>query len=509
MVMRKKRKIQDIEEFFERKLITGLITKTEFIEQALPMLDISLIEPEELRLIASWCAGYYQEYRRAPGQEIESLFMEQLKAERINKAEAQYIEEVLSSLSDEYEQEDSLDTNYLLDQTKKYIRTRKLTIIGEDVLRLVRRGEVLQAEGLIRSFDYVIGDPEQHKSVVKTGTELLDMEIPEPVWAVPGLIPAGATLLAGKSKIGKSFLILNMAVEMVRGGMVLGRIKSEPTGVLYLALEDPDWRVQKRLNDMEVDREEIEQLYIATTWPRGPEGIAKLDTFLKEKPNVKVVFVDVLEKFRSQGRGDDDNYRAAYQAVSLIKELADKHGITIIVAHHTRKAKSTDYLDTVLGSTGLVGAADTALVMERKRGNNNAVLFITGRDVEDQCLALSRSYKHGWRLLDDSVKVEEFEQTPERQELIQILRERGKPVQLKDLSMAVGKSESNVRGLLKKLIDEEIVCQPEYGKYATSITKELEDKDKRRCIPKGAVLRNIEKQLAEKQQNENHLVQIV
>ncbi len=502
-MIRRKQKLQNSEEFFERKLVIGLITSTEFIERVLPVLDISLLESDEFRLVARWCGGYFQKYRQAPGREIESIFMEQLKAQRLSKANAKYIEEMLASLSDEYEQQDDFNIDYLVDQTKEHIQARKLTLMGEDFLGLVRRGEYDKAEGLIRSFDYVMGDPEQHTSVVRTGTELLDMHIQEPKWTVPGLIPAGLTILAGKSKIGKSFLILNMAVEMVRGGKVLGKIQSAPMAALYLALEDPDWRVQKRLNDMAVEREEIEQLFISTTWLRGPVGVANLDAFLQKNPKVKVVFVDVLEKFRDIGRGEDENYRAAYQVISLIKALADKHGIAIVVAHHARKAKSADDLDIVLGSTGFVAAADTILVMKRARGENNAALFVTGRDVEEQYLSLSRSRKHGWRLLDQNVDVKEFEQTPERQALIRILRERRKPVQLKDLAREVGKSESNVRGLLKKLIDEEMVYQPEYGMYSIAYNEELNDKDKRRCIPKGAVIRNAKKQMPEKLQNED------
>ncbi len=57
-------------------------------------------------------------------------------------------------------------------------------------------------------------------------------------WMVPGLLPDGLTLLAGKPKMGKSWLALELAIAVATGGVALGQIPVEPGDVLYLALED-------------------------------------------------------------------------------------------------------------------------------------------------------------------------------------------------------------------------------------------------------------------------------
>jgi len=55
----------------------------------------------------------------------------------------------------------------------------------------------------------------------------------------------------------------------------------------------------------------------------------------------------------------------------------------MLVIHHTRKLGSEDWLDTIGGSTGLSGAADTLMVLKRERGQADAFLLGSGRDIAD------------------------------------------------------------------------------------------------------------------------------
>src|SRR5882762_5639351 len=66
-------------------------------------------------------------------------------------------------------------------------------------------------------------------------------------YAVPELLPMGLIILAGKQKIGKSWLDLNLGIAIATGGIALSKWKCEQGDVLYLALEDNDRRMQTRL----------------------------------------------------------------------------------------------------------------------------------------------------------------------------------------------------------------------------------------------------------------------
>lgn len=75
---------------------------------------------------------------------------------------------------------------------------------------------------------------------------LLTSDWPEPRWAIPDLLPAGLTNAAGRPKVGKSWLLLQIALSVATGGIALGR-RVEKGAVLYLALEDPPRRLAERM----------------------------------------------------------------------------------------------------------------------------------------------------------------------------------------------------------------------------------------------------------------------
>ena len=82
-------------------------------------------------------------------------------------------------------------------------------------------------------------------STLRDGAWLDRQEFPPLAYAVPGLVPEGSVLLVGPPKIGKSWLVLTIALAAASGGKALGLdIPKRP--VLYLALEDGDRRLQDR-----------------------------------------------------------------------------------------------------------------------------------------------------------------------------------------------------------------------------------------------------------------------
>src|SRR5262245_7648782 len=81
-----------------------------------------------------------------------------------------------------------------------------------------------------------------------TSAETLQhMTFPAIKYVVPGVIVEGLTLLAGKPKVGKSWLLLHAAIAVARGGFTLGDIHCIEGDVLYCALEDNLRRLQSRM----------------------------------------------------------------------------------------------------------------------------------------------------------------------------------------------------------------------------------------------------------------------
>lgn len=278
---------------------------------------------------------------------------------------------------------------------------------------------------------------------------LLATDLPAPRWAIPGLIPEGLSLLVGSPKAGKSWLTLSLAVSVAGGHDALGHIPVPVGEVHLLALEDTARRLQQRLRSVLGDRPAPSGLRISTEWDRADEGgLAALDQMLGAHPATSLVIIDVLARFRGAASSKDGSaYTADYQSLVGLKRLADKHGTSVVVVHHVRKAGSEDFVATVSGTNGLAGAADAILALRRPRTEADGVLSITGRDVEEVEHALT--FDEGtWTLLAGPGS--EWAISSERRRVLQLLREHGAQTP-KSVAVSLGLSHPNAKQLLRRM----------------------------------------------------------
>lgn len=227
--------------------------------------------------------------------------------------------------------------------------------------------------------------------------DLMRRDIPAPKWAVPGILSEGLSILAGKPKLGKSWVSLNLAITLAAGGMALQSTRVIAGDVLYLALEDRLRRIQDRSRKVlgGLGMAASARLHVAVEWPRmGAGGLEALSEWIVAAEAPRLVIVDVWQKFRPPSRTTGNQYEVDYEAGGAIKRLADEHGISVLILHHCKKAAADDVVDEISGTLGLAGSADGLLVLHRVRGENEATLNVTGRDVDDQKLALTFDPDH-------------------------------------------------------------------------------------------------------------------
>ena len=198
-------------------------------------------------------------------------------------------------------------------------------------------------------------------------------------FVIDGLIAQGLYILAGAPKVGKSWLALDMCLSIAKGEKILGLKTSQGTA-LYLCLEDSYARIQNRL--YELTDEPTEMLYFSVmSDPIGGGLEEQIEGFMSEHRDLKIVFIDTLQMVRSD---TDSSYGSDYKDLSVLKALADKLEIAIIVVHHARKCKDSDPFNMISGSTGISGCVDGSMVLiETKRGSRNAKLYCVGRDIEN------------------------------------------------------------------------------------------------------------------------------
>lgn len=149
-----------------------------------------------------------------------------------------------------------------------------------------------------------------------------------------------------------------------------------------------------------------------------PNGLVEqIEQFLKEHPQTRLIVIDTLQRIRTVGN-DANPYASDYRDIGVLKALADKHRIAILLVHHLRKMNDDDPMNMISGTTGLSGATDSNFVLRKsKRRENTATLYCTGRDIPYRELALEFDGEdHVWKLLSD-----DCEQTKQPNERILFL----------------------------------------------------------------------------------------
>ena len=228
---------------------------------------------------------------------------------------------------------------------------------------------------------------------------------------IDGLLCSGTYLFVGAPKMGKSFLMAQLAYHVSLGRPLWGYNVRQGT-VLYLALEDEYRRLQERLFRM-FGVEGSDELHFATSVKQLGGGLQEqLDRFVRDHPNTKLIIIDTLQKVRESG-GDRYSYANDYDIVGQLKNFADQRSICLLLVHHTRKQQADDKFDMISGTNGLLGAADGAFMLQKeKRTGNAATLDVSGRDQQDQKLHLVRNpEKLIWEL--ESVETELWKEPPD------------------------------------------------------------------------------------------------
>jgi hypothetical protein len=222
-----------------------------------------------------------------------------------------------------------------------------------------------------------------------TADQLMAKTFEPRIWIVERLITTGLTILSGAPKIGKSWLMLSLAEAVSTGGNFLSEFKARRETILHLALEETERSIYERRKSLGFNSGS-KNIIITTQWESGTDGLA---AYLREHRSIKLVIIDTLQKFFPDIE-DINDYAGTVKPLSKLKKIADNLDIAILAVHHAKKggqgknSKVNDWMDNSLGSQGIVGTADSTLVLQRdikETGDrlNTGKLYATGRSIRD------------------------------------------------------------------------------------------------------------------------------
>jgi hypothetical protein len=315
-------------------------------------------------------------------------------------------------------------------------------------------------------------------SVIRNGPWLDEQVFPEPAWVVPGILPEGCCILTGHPKIGKSFLVLAIALAAADGGQILG-ISVEQRPVLYLALEDTDRRIQERARHL-MDDEPLPAEFYYVTRENQAVSVGRAQDWLRDNEGRKpLVIVDTLEKVR--GRRGANAYHDDYQAGTDLQALLAPGGAVIAVHHNRKNESSDDFLDDVSGTLGLTGSMDTIINLKRKRTEKNGTLSITGRDVDEMIYEVTFSETGRWEAGGSDLGEAARKATEGRlgKPMLQVVAavEQLKTALANEVAIVCEIPESTARKYLSRLCERGLIARISLGTYGPVTASQVSQED--------------------------------
>lgn len=331
----------------------------------------------------------------------------------------------------------------------------------EDVPRAVRDGRAKIGKSITSKLE----KPETLPTLVSFA-ELKGQTFMPVQWVIPEYIPEGLTLLCGKPKVGKSCLALAITLACACGDQVLGKT-CQPCDVLYCALEEIPRRMHERTGKILGSQESwpANAWFILDLPPLDKGCIEALTEYLRQRPTIKLIIIDILANIKGKKIKGEDAYDRDIATMKALWSFAHQNSVNIIVIHHLNKSKAEDIFQSISGTLGLNGGADTLVVLDQKAKDDPLRFAVKGREVGYEDKEVDFDYDMGtWDVMgnwDD----DDGASSKSRDLIKAALAGETKPLSPAQVAQKTGLKETTVRGTMRRMAKDKTIRRTEYGAY--------------------------------------------
>ena len=310
--------------------------------------------------------------------------------------------------------------------------------------------------------------PHAPRVTIFSAAELASRELPPLRPVVADMIVPGLNVFAGPYKLGKSWLVLQMAHSVATNTRFFNR-DVHPGRAIVFSLEDGERRLKGRLERQGIDARHLDLLMFSTELPKLDKGgLAELEHVLDRYSDTRMIVIDTWTRFKPRATNSGNAYDQDSEHGAMLQRLALDRDIALVLVTHVRKMPAEDPFDMITGSVGLHGTADSLIMLARKRGESDGVLRVTARDLGEREDALTFDPQTGtWTMLGSA---QEYAQTTQRRLIIQAVRT------LSGLGMSTGPkavadqldgevSANTVRQLMPRMLADGTLRSPTRGTY--------------------------------------------
>lgn len=287
------------------------------------------------------------------------------------------------------------------------------------------------------------------------------------IWYWDYVLTTGLGVIAAKKGCYKSWLSLQLAYAIAQGTPFLEKT-THKASVLYMALELDNIAMAERCKKLGTAPAGLDVLFSFT---RGDDALKDMEALLAAKA-YRFVIVDMLPAILPKGT-DGNSYDAITDFMLSLRRLAQSYTACILCLLHSGKSERVDFVDSVLGSTGFAGQADTVIVLDRKRGDSTVKFMSSGNHGRDCCMKIEVGENMIMKRIEDNTDGNSLSQSAEQ---IYTLLENSYPqgTTATVLSGVTGKSADAVRKILtRQLVDRGLVEQTARGVYKVTGQKDI------------------------------------
>lgn len=200
--------------------------------------------------------------------------------------------------------------------------------------------------------------------------EYLKDESLEIRWMIEGIVPSkSAGILAGSPGLGKSWALMDLSIEVARGGKWLGQFQASTETVLYVDEENSPNLIVSRFTKLINGKEMAAapgNFHVLAGMGISLSNEKKLKTLREELDRIKpgLVIMDSLVRVH---QGEENSATEMAAVFGVVKGLIREFGCTILFADHLRKAGAfVSSQDAMLrGSSEKLAFVDVLLSMRR------------------------------------------------------------------------------------------------------------------------------------------------
>jgi Transcriptional regulator, AbiEi antitoxin len=194
----------------------------------------------------------------------------------------------------------------------------------------------------------------------------------------------------------------------------------------------------------------------------GKGGLDEIERWCASAAHPALVLIDTLARFRKPTDAKQQLYASDTEAMASLPKIAVKYHLAIVVGHHDRKAEADDDFDTVSGTLGLTGAADSVILLKRKP--HGVILSVRGRDVEERETAVHfDKAKWRWTILGEASTVR---RSVERSRVIAVMTEAGGLASVQQIMAEIKLRRNALDLLLGRMAKDGEIVRIGRGKYA-------------------------------------------